>query len=118
VTSPATARSRLRRSCVGANSHVATSARALAAISGEETHTLSATEGPAHTHLHDASGEPILTASSWGLMRPADAESALLVPVVNGSTRGSSSTAVNSPAGGAHNNMQPFAVVNQIVKIL
>lgn len=74
----------------------------LAATGGEETHTLSIAEMPAHTHAQQA--DTLLT-SGAGV---ADAS------VVNFGLTGG--TTQSTGGGGAHNNVQPTIILNYIIK--
>ena len=86
---------------VGLNS-VETEFDALAETGGAKTHTLAATEIPEHTHPIAAIGTVDADYFSAG----------------SGVTIGSALTAtgVNANAGGAHNNLQPYLVLNYIIK--
>jgi microcystin-dependent protein len=84
------------RAPIGAGTGPSLSARTLGATGGAETHVLSIAEMPAHTHTFGTSGSGGGGISSGGQSAPQ-----------NTSSQGS---------GAAHNNMQPFAVVNYIIK--
>lgn len=89
-----------RRVAVGSGgSGTATLANSVGSVGGAETHTLTTPEIPAHTHSYTQAGA---TAG------PLDLSSGTSQPgtVNTGSTGG----------GGAHNNMQPSAVVLKIIK--
>src|SRR6185437_1833691 len=103
---------------VGAGQGGGLTNRVLAAKGGEETHVLSVAEMPAHNH-----GAGTL-APSWSAGAPpaifqasvtvasgnfAFAEGALDTLTITGSTS-------NTGGGGAHNNMQPYLVLNYIIK--
>jgi microcystin-dependent protein len=72
---------------------------------GAETHTLTTSEMPAHTHAATASGGNFLTDTAG--------------TGANVST-GGGGYALNAPrstgGGGAHNNMQPYMLMNYIIK--
>lgn len=76
----------------------------MGAAGGEETHTLSATEMPGHTHTLQQS-----TAAGGSI--------ANRVSTVN--TQGTISNITTSSSGGglAHNNVQPTMILNKIIKI-
>jgi microcystin-dependent protein len=86
----------------GTGTHTIThtlTARALGDLGGEETHALTVTEIPAHTHDVNGSGFN----SGSGPATSPDAMQAAVVPTT--ATGGS----------GAHNNMQPFQVENLFI---
>lgn len=75
----------------------------LGAVGGAETHTLDTTQIPAHNHaINNASG-----ASGSG---SSDQRA-------SGASVGEAVTSSNTGGGGAHNNMQPSAVVNWLIKV-
>jgi microcystin-dependent protein len=75
---------------------------------GSETHTLTSAQIPAHTH-------PINGGNSYSLMRTAGGSVGLTGGTGLADTV--SNTSSNSGGGGAHNNVQPTAIVNYIIKI-
>lgn len=96
-------------------------ARVLAATGGEETHVLTTDEMPSHSHnitdpghshsyVNNTNNQD--TDNAFGTQTAAD-DSDL------GATTGTSTTGItinNSGGGQAHNNMQPFIVLNYIIK--
>lgn len=92
------------RTPVGADGAAArlTSLDALGDGGGQDRHTLSIAEMPAHTHTLLASLDVINVSGSGGFVA---AESS--PPTITGSTGG----------GGSHNNMQPYQIVNWIIKV-
>ncbi len=91
------------RAPIGVGTGSGLTARALAAVGGEETHTLTTPEIPAHTHPNTFTGH----SSTGGTTGYSEADNS--TPSLNtGSTGG----------GGAHNTMQPFAVVNYLIRAL
>jgi microcystin-dependent protein len=86
---------------------------------GAKTHTLTAAEMPSHTHVQNAhthegfSGASPITQSGNGLVAGSGNPT-----VVSAGQIATGATAVNQTTGGggAHNNLQPYAVVNWIIK--
>jgi len=92
-----------RRVAVGSGgSGTATLANTVGSTGGAETHTLSETEMPAHTHSQQAQTK--LAVAGTG----ADG--------TNNNTNAIGGTTGSTGGGGAHNNMQPSAVVLKIIK--
>jgi len=92
------------RTSIGKGTGSGLSARTIGATGGEETHTLTTTEIPSHTH-----SIPSRDATAGG----AHADT---VPSVT-STGLDTTTYTNvAGSGGAHNNMQPFLVTAWIIK--
>jgi microcystin-dependent protein len=73
----------------------------LGGTGGSESHTLSVSEIPAHTHYSGLGGESDSTSGGDTIYRPGGASA-----VNTGATGG----------GGAHNNVQPTLVLNYIIK--
>jgi len=87
---------------IGAGQGTSLTNRVIAATGGAETHTLSENEMPSHTHTIDV-----------GTNTAFDNQS--VFPAIN-TVLGTDAT--NSTGGDApHNNMQPFLVVNHIIKV-
>jgi len=97
------------RGAVLAQKNAATFAT-LGAKGGEETHTLSTAEIPGHAHLHDqSSGGNLSYGEAGGLANQ--------YTVGFGVGRANTGISTSSAGGGgAHNNLQPYAVVNRAIK--
>ncbi len=91
------------RTTIGSGAGTGLTARTLAANGGFETHTLTSAEMPAHVHSVDYYDN----GGGGGGTGPVAADTVGFVGAVNTSTTGT---------GGAHNNMQPFAVATKIIK--
>ena len=89
------------RAPIGVGNGSGLTARALAATGGAETHTLTTGQMPAHTHTYSNPIASVLDSFNWASG--------------TGSELGSPSTG-STGGGGAHNNMQPFAAFNFIIK--
>jgi microcystin-dependent protein len=88
---------------VGAGQGSGLSSRVLAATGGEETHLLSVTEIPSHTHpvyVHFNAGSGTVTNAAWN-------QSGSDTSVTSGTTGG----------GASHNTMPPFLVLAFIIKV-
>lgn len=98
------------RSLIGAGQGSGLTNRVLGTTGGEETHVLTTAEMPAHTHnsVKTMSGNTLNTTPSSGydVMSLAGGTGLTNSGLFTGSTGGD----------GAHNNMQPWAAVNWIVK--
>lgn len=92
--------------------------RAAGEAGGTETHTLSAAELPAHTHLLRANGGNGITDKPDGSLPARDPAA---VPRYAPAASADANLAANavSNAGGSqpHNNMQPYVVVNYIIAL-
>lgn len=95
------------RAIVGQGAGSGLTARSMGATGGAETHTLSTDEMPSHSH------NVANTVQKSGLNTPSGLDNdGSEIDTVN-----TVSTASTSDGGGqAHNNMQPFAVLNYIIK--
>ena len=89
-------------------------ARTLGAKVGFENHTLTESELPSHNHTQNPHSHSLaVTRGGFDYNMNSGAYAANNSSTVTGST-----TATNNPAGSghAHNNMQPYLVVNKIIK--
>lgn len=95
------------RVVVGQGSGVGLTARSMGATGGAESHTLTTSEMPSHTHTV----QNTVQISGFNTLTESDNSSNEL-DLVNSQTTTSSSVG----GGTAHNNMQPFVVLNYIIK--
>ena len=95
------------RVVVGQGSGTGLTARSMGAEGGAETHTLTASEMPSHTHTV----QNTVQISGFNTLTESDNSSNEL-DLVNSQTTTSSSAG----DGDAHNNMQPFTVLNYIIR--
>ncbi len=86
------------RALIGAGTGTGLTARALGQAVGAETHQLTIDQMPAHTHIIPRT--------------PATKNGSAVTPV----TQGSQEVTGSSGDDGAHNNMQPSAVLNYLIK--
>ena len=88
-----------RRTLVGAGgTGTATLGNAVGNVGGAETHTLTTAQMPAHTHTAITAGS--FVGNGFG----------------GGNSQGRNGTTGSTGGGGAHNNMQPSAVVRWLIK--
>ena len=90
---------------------------ALGAAGGEETHTLTTGELATHTHIQDAHSH---TFTVYQTLAEGNGYPRASVHPVTPSDQGTSAaTATNQNTGGglSHNNLQPYQIVNYIIKI-
>lgn len=116
------------RTPIGTGTGTGLTARAIGAIGGEENHTLSTGEMPAHSHSASVSDAGSGTPHGWGAFEPNSLGPGAHYPGLYGdathtnffytlATLGIPSVSIGNAGGGAaHNNMQPFAVVKFIIK--
>jgi len=122
------------RAPVGVGTGASLTARALAATGGAETHTLSTAESAAHTHTQDAHNHTqdahnhtsYTGVGAWPNV-DSDVSAARsnhgvrtwtpgLTVAQTATNQAATSTNQNTGGGGAHNNVQPFAAINFIIK--
>jgi microcystin-dependent protein len=88
-----------RRTLVGAGgTGTSTLGNAVGSVGGAETHTLTTAQIPAHTHTAITAGS--FTGNGFG----------------GGNTQGRNGNTGSTGGGGAHNNLQPSAVVRWLIK--
>lgn len=97
-------------------STVLTASDTLGATGGSQTHTLTTTEMPSHTHTQDAHSHtiPIYVASTFTGFIGSNGHGGVFRENVG--TNGAVATNQNTGGGGAHLNTQPTIVLNYIIK--
>lgn len=102
------------RVVVGQGSGSGLTVRNMGATGGAETHTLDTDEIPSHSHTSNATGGAVGLITANGLNTAIDVDSSAVEPNLYASP---AALSIDSVGGGeAHNNMQPFAVLNYIIK--
>lgn len=103
------------RVAVGAGSNPSLTSRSLGTTGGEETHTLTAGEMPSHTHTSNATGGAVGLVRSTGnntagsgLDNTANEPDLYAQPLAL--------TINTAGSGQSHNNMQPFIVLQYLIK--
>jgi microcystin-dependent protein len=128
------------RTLIGGGTGAGLTARSLGQIGGAETHLLSTTEMPSHTHTgttdsagshshtHNANAEQpgsgLVYRNSQNTRKEADAgqaneinlDTATALSIDSNGAHTHTFTSASTGDGNAHNNMQPFLVVNYIIK--
>lgn len=103
------------RVVVGQGSGAGLTARSMGATGGAETHTLTTDEMPSHTHTSNAVGSTLGLMTANGLNTAgAGLDSSAVEPNLFAAPAALSID--GSGSGVAHNNMQPFTVLNYIIK--
>jgi microcystin-dependent protein len=103
------------RASIGVGSGFGLTPRTLADSGGEETHVLSNTEAPSHSHSDSGHVHSEIAASPILINGGLEAPASSAVPVASSTGIGFASLS-NAGGGGAHNNMQPFLAVNVMIK--
>ncbi len=106
------------RTSVGAGAGSGLTSRTLAATGGEETHLLSESEMPTHTHIQDVHSHSQLLSNTGGGAIAVKYDATATTAIASAYAASTSVTATNQNTGGgtAHNNMQPYTVLNKIIK--
>jgi microcystin-dependent protein len=86
----------------------------MGATGGEETHTLTTGEMPSHTHTSNAVGGTVGLIKADGQNTAVNVDASAVEPNIYAAPVALSIN--NAGSGTAHNNMQPFAVLNYIIK--
>lgn len=103
------------RVAVGQGSGTGLTSRSMGSKSGAENHTLTTGEIPSHTHTSNAVGGTLGLMTSDGSNTAAGGlDTTAGEP--NLYTTPAALSINNTGGGGAHNNMQPFTVLNYIIK--
>jgi microcystin-dependent protein len=104
---------------------------ALAETGGAKTHTLTSAEMPSHTHIQNAHGHVVSANSFAGdleiTMGPvggdgnkysvSDSINDASSTTANIYARNTTATNQNTGSGGAHNNLQPYIVMNYLIRM-
>lgn len=103
------------RVIVGQGSGSGLTARSMGATGGAETHTLTTGEMPSHSHTTNAVGGTLgLMTADGSNTAGGGLDSSAVEPNLYAAP--AALTIDSAGTGGAHNNMQPFAVLNYIIK--
>ena len=102
------------RVVVGQGSGAGLTARSMGATGGAETHTLTTGEIPSHSHTSNAVGSTLGLMTADGNNTAVGVDASAVEPNVYAAPVALSIN--DAGGGGAHNNMQPFAVLNYIIR--
>jgi microcystin-dependent protein len=105
------------RTAVGAGTGPGLSSRSLGASFGEESHTLTGTEMPSHTHTDTGHLHAEGTATPFPQLAPPAGVFVGAIPGA-GFTGVGNAAISNTGGGGSHNNMQPSLVLNYFIVAL
>jgi microcystin-dependent protein len=102
------------RAVVGQGSGAGLTSRAMGATGGAETHTLTTGEIPSHSHTSNATGGAVGLITANGANTAIEVDASSVEPNLYAAP---AALSINNEGGGsAHNNMQPFAVLNYIIR--
>lgn len=104
---------------IGAGQGTGFSNRTLATLLGEENHVLIVGEMPSHTHVDAGHGHSInvnYDGAGGGGEHVRSWLNTIITGVLSAPILSGSANNQNTGGGGAHNNMQPSAVLNKIIK--
>jgi microcystin-dependent protein len=106
------------RVIVGAGQGSALTKRTVGQTGGEETHVLTTPEMPSHTHTQNAHNHGLPIGAGGSGLTSYNVTAMAVVNPSGGPLPDINTTATNqnTGGGGAHNNMQPFAVATAIIK--
>jgi microcystin-dependent protein len=102
------------RVVVGQGSGSGLTSRSMGATGGAETHTLTTGEIPSHSHTSNATGGGLGLMTADGNNTAVGVDASAVEP--NLYTAPAALSINDAGGGGAHNNMQPFAVLNYIIR--
>jgi microcystin-dependent protein len=102
------------RVVVGQGSGAGLTSRAMGATGGVETHALNINEMPSHTHTSNAVGNTLGLMTANGQNTAVGVDASAVEPNLYAAPAALSIDSAGS--GAAHNNMQPFAVLNYIIR--
>lgn len=102
------------RVVVGQGSGAGLTSRSMGATGGAETHTLTTGEMPSHSHTSNAVGGTVGLITADGNNTAVGVDGSAVEPNLYAAPAALSINSAGS--GSAHNNMQPFAVLNYIIR--
>jgi microcystin-dependent protein len=102
------------RAVVGQGTGSGLTARSMGATGGVEAHVLNTNEMPSHTHTSNAVGNTVGLIKADGSNTAVDVDSSAVEPNIYAAPV--ALTIDSAGSGAAHNNMQPFAVLNYIIR--